>query len=421
MKRHSERVLNEMACLRNITRVCYVVLLVLSFFVSGKAFANEGIFTVPGLFKIEKPCKGYTSKNSLSGAVDLQVNRTFEALSENSRVNGSHVRLIVDAKHKWVELTCGNYVGERPPFRNQQNSQPEPNDDCLKFFDDENNPVPVGFGGNVDITPSAPVIERFGAEVNTICGEPGKKTSRNEFIQLMKRHPDVLADLIKFTGGKVFANRPAQQDPEVYLEQLTQAWYSLGAFDHIFCGEPKAFGNIGGLHYHGRYQQLQESGEACRLPNYSANEVVPGAIYTMGVKMKYSGGRTSSDNVKGYGLTLSASDILKAATRAFAENPTVNTSSTGCILKLTDNQQKFSTVFVRREKGIRTFYPDATPDFNRNPYCVHPIVLTDSSEEADSVCGDNTGDGHILRAGRFEFRITESDENGFDMRVTECE
>jgi hypothetical protein len=143
----------------------------------------------------------------------------------------------------------------------------------LKFFDDDSNTVRVGTGGTVDITASAPPIDAFGAAVNEVCGNPGKTTDRIEFVMLMKSHPAVLADLMAFTGGKVFAHKSATSDPDTYLQDVATAWYAIHAFDHIFCGETEGLDKIGGLHYYGRYKQLQDSGEACRLPNYSSNEV----------------------------------------------------------------------------------------------------------------------------------------------------
>ncbi|MGA7981444.1 MAG: hypothetical protein WCA32_14650, partial [Chromatiaceae bacterium] len=62
---------------------------------------------------------------------------------------------------------------------------------------------------------------------------------------------------------------------------------------------------------------------------------------------------------------LSAEDILKVATRALAENPTSSASSTGCLLRVSDDDSDFPAIFVRRKSGIRSFYPDATPDPRR--------------------------------------------------------
>jgi hypothetical protein len=146
-------------------------------------------------------------------------------------------------------------------------------------------------------------------------------------------------------------------------------------FDHIFCGEPAAGGSIGGLHFRGRYLQLQEQGLACRLPNNRGNEeIVPGTIYTLGVVMQVNGA-TARQSIKGYGLTLSAEDIFKVVTRGFGENPTQSSSSQGCLLTVEDDGARFVTVFVRRKLGVRTFFPDATPDRGRNPDCAAEIVV----------------------------------------------
>ncbi len=244
----------------------------------------------------------------------------------------------------------------------------------------------VNFGGVQDITPVPPVLSEFDRAVNQVCGEPGKAVSRAEFQQLMNDHPQVLAAIQDFTEGKVFGSRPTLRDTAAYLEDLTDAWFNIHGFDHIICAEPTAGGSIGGFHFWGRYLELQQKGLACRLPNLSRAEVIPGVIYTMGAKIKVDGGVASSP-VKGYGLTLSAADILKAATKAFAENPTASTKSKGCLLPLEDDGREFITVFVRRAGGIRTFYPDATPDTNRNPDCKAEIVL--ASRVHSSVVGHN--------------------------------
>jgi len=177
----------------------------------------------------------------------------------------------------------------------------------------------------------------------------------------------------------VVAARGVRGATRDYLEDLTDAWFAIAAFDHIFCGEPAANGGkIGGLHFHGRYLDLQKEGSACRMSNYAQNEVVPGVIYTMGVMMKNASGTFVRDARKGYGLTTSAEDIFKIVTRAFAENPTTSSESTGCLLPVTDDGQRFTAVFVRRAAGIRTFYPDATPNARgttQNPPCAAEITI----------------------------------------------
>ncbi len=343
-------------------------------FLSGlQATLAQVPFSEPREFVVEKPCKAYTSIKKKTQAKALEVCKTYTALGENNRQGATHAYIQLGGKKKWVDLNCGHYAdagvtsSKCPPG-------PGPDVKCLPFFDDVDNPVTVKIGGTVDMTPTAPVPEPFDQAVTATCGAAGKVVSKEEFKTLLRNHPDVLQRIMVFTNRQVFANRPARESTEDYLDDLTEAWFSIKAFDHIMCGQPEAGKDIGGLHFRGRYLQLQQTGEACRMNNFSENEAVPGVIYSFGATMKAANGGTAKSPVKGYGLTLSAEDILKAATRAFTENPTQSSESTACLQPLLDDGKQFTTVFVRRASGIRTFYPDATPDAN-DPVCKATIDL----------------------------------------------
>lgn len=327
---------------------------------------TQALFDQDRSFVVARSCQAHTSIKKETAPVSLTVGESYRALGENKHPGGTHAFIEVHGERRWVALGCGHYEGSPP------DGDPIPS--CLPFFDDQHNPVDVGFGGLADITPEAPQITRFGHAVNAACGEPGNSVSRDEFKALINAHPDVLERIMEFTGGRVFDDRPMRTSTEDYLEDLTDAWFQIHGFDHIICGEPKAGGRVDGFHFHGRYLQLQQSGTACRIPNFRQNEVVPGVIYTMGVSITVDGGVAESP-VKGFGLTLSAEDILKVATRAFAENPTSSSDSQGCLLQVSDDNHDFTTVFVRRRNGIRTFFPDATPDPRRNDPCRLPISL----------------------------------------------
>ncbi|MFN3868356.1 MAG: EndoU domain-containing protein [Hyphomicrobiaceae bacterium] len=346
----------------------------------------QEFFAAPRDFVVDKPCDGYRSFKRQTGASPLNVGQTYAGRGVNKRDGATHVFIRVGDESLWVALSCGRFAdggaaypaGEGAMPRAAKRGQREAV--CLPFFDDVDNPVAVGFGGTVDITPPAPTLDAFDDAIASMCGAPGKVTSAAEFNALLAAHPDVLARIKAFTGGKVFADRPAPADDAGYLSDLTEAWYAIKAFDHIMCGEPAATGSgkIGGLHFHGRYLRLQQSGQICRMDNLARSEVVPGAIYTMGVIMLMPDGRRVNDNRKGYGLTLSGEDLLKVVTRAFAENATASGESTGCLLPVADDGREFTTVFVRRATGIRTFYPDATPNARgdkMNPPCRAGISL----------------------------------------------
>jgi hypothetical protein len=100
----------------------------------------------------------------------------------------------------------------------------------------------------------------------------------------------------------------------------------------------------------------------------STSEVKPGAVYSFGVRMKVSG-RTVNDPLKGYGYTLNAEEILTIAAKAYKNNPNSEPTSKACLLTVTDDKKTFVNVFVAKKGGIRTFYPDATPDYRKNPEC----------------------------------------------------
>lgn len=331
----------------------------------------QDFFPAPRDFVIDKACDATRAIRTGADPVALEVGKSYPARGVNRPGNPSHAYIRVGNAEKWVALGCGHFAdGAQPspggvadggggrPGKEAGDKQ------CLPFFDTVDNPEKLG-NGTADITPPPPVLNAFDKAVDNACGAPGKVVSEDEFKALMRAHPDVLERIRSFTGGQVFANRPAAGSADAYLADLTEAWFKIEAFDHIFCGEVDGR-SIGGLHFAGRYLQLQESGAACRMDNFRQNEVVPGVIYTMGARMKTADGRFVQHSTKGYGLTMSAEDILKIATRAFKENPTSSTQSTGCLLSVTDDGKQFTTVFVRRQAGIRTFYPDATPNGRRD-------------------------------------------------------
>ncbi|HPY40585.1 MAG TPA: EndoU domain-containing protein [Thiolinea sp.] len=331
-------------------------------------------FSTPNEFILDRACDAVTSIKKHSNVSTLAAGQAFPALGTNREPNPTHAYIQMGADKKWVELSCGHYSNAPA---NTAATQPRPvtapGNACLPFFDNTDNPVKLK-NGLADITPPAPTIDAFGQAINAVCGSVGNKVSPDEFKQLMHNFPKVLQGIQAFTQNKVFANRPASASSEAYLNELTEAWFAVRAFDHVFCGEPEANGPIGGMHYVGRYVQLQNTGEACRMDNYRQNEVVPGVLYSMGAVMHF-GNNVARSSIKGYGLTLSAEDILKAGTRAFAENPTDSRDkTTACLAPVQDDGYKFTVVFARRSAGIRTLYPDATPSAT-DPNCQNSINL----------------------------------------------
>ncbi|MEL4898515.1 EndoU domain-containing protein [Crocosphaera sp. Alani8] len=335
--------------------IALIGVLSLTWFVICSPSYAQTFFPEPRIFEVNQVCQAVSSIKNGTSPVSVNSGELFTVLGENKIPGGTHAFIRIGGQQKWLPLSCGNYQGIAPP---PPVPPSPPQSNFAPFFDTEDNPVPNNIG-IADATPIPPTLDEFDLAVNEVCGPPGKLVEPAEFESLMEKFPTVLQDIQTFTGNRVFGNEPPITESQLYLERLTKAWFGREGFNHIFCGEPDGR-KIGGLHFVGRYLDLQEKGLAGML---DAVEVVPGSIFTIGVEMQVGNSRVSSP-VKGYAYTLSASDILKFATRAFADNPTDSEGRVGCILKITDDGQTFDNLFAPRASGIRTFFPDATPNFS---------------------------------------------------------
>ena len=233
------------------------------------------------------------------------------------------------------------------------------NNSLQPFFDRLSNPVNVAFprGQKLDITPPPPQLNLFDQAVLRTCGSIGTKVRAESFKKLLSQYPDVLQKAQQISGGEL---RQSRRSKSQFLEDLTAIWFKEQGFEHIFCGEIYTANDIGGLHFYGRYLQLQNDSIGGRLPNNSQQEeVVPGVIYTMGVVLK-QGERLVTDTIKGYAYVSNAQEILLDATKAFK---TQGNTEGACLYRVRDKEtgNSFQAVFVRENNAIITFYPDATP------------------------------------------------------------
>lgn len=358
-----------MTTLKETTRNAIIVTTTILSLSISVAINAQALFTVPQDFKISKSCYAHDSIKKESNPAPLQIGETYTSFGENKAAGATHSYIEINGRKKWVQLECGSYVNSKPDFKTSHQTSSgnlarnKSGTACLPFFDNQTNPIKTSKGFK-DITPPAPPLNKFDKDVLHFCGVPGKITTAEGFKSLMKSNPDILKSLFEFTGGKVFQEKNKHTNISTYLNDLADAWYALHAFDHIFCGE-KSGRSIGGLHFHGRYQQLESTNQLCRMNNFNSNEVIEGTVYSMGVEMKLGNNEVIRHSIKGYGLTLNASDMLLSATKAFSENHTNNNESEHCILRLNDGDAIYDMVFVRRNNGIRTYYPDATPDKNK--------------------------------------------------------
>jgi hypothetical protein len=233
----------------------------------------------------------------------------------------------------------------------------------LPFFDHLDNPDLHHFppGVEVDITPPPPHLAVFDRDVLQVCGNIGHRVYAEDFQSLLSYYPDILQRIQQSVDGEIF---PGRNSTAEFLADLTEIWFKHHGFEHIFCGNIRK-GKIKGMHYVGRYLQLQEQGLAGKLPhNQSQEEVIPGAAYTIGVLLRY-GNQVLIDRRTGYALVTDAAELLIAATQAFKAQ---NRSDYVCTFPVVDadSGKTYPAVFVKKDDAIVTFYPDVTPT---DPWC----------------------------------------------------
>lgn len=169
-------------------------------------------------------------------------------------------------------------------------------DGCDPFFDDD--PVTA-------YRPPAPALDGFDRAVLRACGPIRGRATAAEFEALIFEH-------IALIRPRLPAAWHGLDDSAIH-RKLAGIWLGRDGFDHIFCGE-WGKGRIGGLHFRGRYLQLQREAAACFRAT-DRLELRPGLIYTIGVA---SADGAEFAPIKGYALTQSALDILALGTAGFS-------------------------------------------------------------------------------------------------------
>lgn len=99
-------------------------------------------------------------------------------------------------------------------LQNFVQAQSQQNTKLIPFFDNLNNPVPVGFppGQQLDISPPPPQLNAFDNEVLKACGSIGSNVSPNRFKNLLSANPQVLDKIQQATGGELRAGRRRRSD-----------------------------------------------------------------------------------------------------------------------------------------------------------------------------------------------------------------
>ena len=232
-------------------------------------------------------------------------------------------------------------------------------DQCADFFDHEESSI---------ASPSPPALDTFDRMVLRACGSIKGSVTRKEFKQLLSDFYDTLWAQPNLVSSEVRALEKVQ-----VINELHRLWTLYGGFDHVFCGDWDR-GSIGGFHFVGRYLQLQMEGQACYVES-TKEDIKENYVYTIGAQ---SVDGRNQHAIKGYSFNRSAFKLFTLATSVFYKH--LNTSDgwkkksdlweKNLFVNVVENDQTITyRVLVqashpdnKRTYGIKTIYPDLTPD-----------------------------------------------------------
>jgi EndoU nuclease-like protein len=334
-------------------RVAWIVLIAgLLVAVSRPAAA---FFELSGIFIADERCQAYDSirRQTNPGGV-LTVSGQSYTVRALNREDGDYVYVDVpgaNPRARWVSITCGDL------FRGPD--QPDPDSGTpaafTPFFDADDRPN--------DPTPRPPTLSAFDQAMLQVCGTWGSRPTSADFRAKLDE-PALAADVDRIywaLDGRILGDR---RDTKQFKDELATVWFGQDGFRHIFCGEPSEQ-TIGGLHFAGRYLQMQEQGWGGMAAQCSTTEIVP-PVYTFGVRFRTPNGRVRTACPKGYALNLDASAILIEATKAFKLMLPRSSGSAMCLYQVAQQSASpYFAVFVIKSEAVRTFYPDASPSCDR--------------------------------------------------------
>ena len=341
---------SEMMSLR--ARIVLVVGLLLGAESPASAFVE-----LSGVFIPNERCQAFDSirRQSNPGNVLTVPGQTYNVRGLNKE-DGDFVQVDVPGAvpgTRWVSVICGDVFRRDDPVDPDDPDQPAPA--FAPFFDNNDQPN--------DPSPPPPALSPFDRAILKVCGDWGSRPKQAAF-RAMLDDASLAGDVGRIQqalGGGILGPAGGLKQ---FKDELASVWFVEDGFRHVFCGEPSEH-TIGGLHFVGRYLEMQERGWGGLAARCNKTEIEP-PVYTFGVSFLTPSGKVRTACPKGYGLNLDAAAILIEATKAFKLMLPKTSGKAMCLFGVTDpNVRPYFAVFVIKSAAVRTFYPDASPSCER--------------------------------------------------------
>lgn len=324
--------------------------------------AAEASVPIEARFTAERACPALLSfrQGTNPGGVTLRIAEGYRAVALNRR-GGDHVLIEIegaDPSRRWVKISCGRLDTERaavefPASRSETRARAAAS--FRSFFNRHD-------AGARDATPPPPDLGAFDRAILDLCGPWGSRPSRTGFRRVLDL-PEVAGDVSAIREALGSAVRGGAVAKDRFADELTALWFAEEGFRHVFCGEPGEE-RLGGLHFRGRFLEMQERGWG-GLAACERAEIDP-PIYTIGVEYLTPSGRRERVCPKGYSIGLDARALLIEATKAFRSKQIGRADEAMCLHRISSSTSRhYYAVLVSRAGAIRTFYPDASPSCDR--------------------------------------------------------
>lgn len=209
--------------------------------------------------------------------------------------------------------------------------------------------------------PEKPVLNKIDREFLKICGAWGQRVTRASLEDLLN-NLEVFNLIHEALEGELITKASSK---ETFKQELLDIWMKNKGFEHVFCGQPDPGRNLGGMHYLGRYLQMQENGWGGLNECCNKNLIEP-PIYTIGIEYVTRIGNIKTKCPNGYLYDTEAINLLIEASKAFKKSLSFNPNKKRICnyqirlitaqIKGSAQETGYNMRLIRSAEGIITFY-----------------------------------------------------------------